>query len=360
MNEKISLGEFLKETRRDRGISIDEIARETNISKRYLEALEANQFDTFPGDTYVTGFLSTYAEALELDKENILSMYRRQMRIEQDAPLEELVGSHKKAAFSINPKMLGIIGGSVFGLFLLIMIISGISRNNNTTPEPLRDPNTFTFLVDNVESITSNLYVSGDIINITNDVKNIQVGISRIGPAKNLEIIINKKKYSLKEGGVLSVDTDNNDINDMSFEVFNFHKNGIKISISLLNEAEVSTPDKSSETFANYKDYILSETELYTVDIKEKAKLTITVEGDLWMEYQEDSNDPKDGPYSKGQTLNLEFNDQLVLLLANAGAAEIKAKDQEEKGGSWGEVNKSVFYWKNNNGKFTLVRAMLK
>ncbi len=358
MNEKISLGEYLKEARREKGVSIDEIARETNISKRYLESLEGNQFEIFPGDTYILGFLATYSEALELDKEHVLSMYRRQMRIEQDAPLEELVGAQKKQLININPKLLGIIGGSVVGLFLLIMIISSISRKANEVNTPSRQPLIFNYDITQVESISTQLFVIGDIINITN--KNIQIGLQKIASAHTLEFLINKKKFSLKEGGVFSADTDNNDINDMSFEVFKLGKDGIKISLSLLNEDDMKQPIQGSDSIAAYKDYILSESELYTVDIKEKAKISIQVVGTLWMEYQTDEAESKQEEYNKGQTINLEFNDRLLLLLANAGAAEIHAQNQEEKGGSWGEANKSVFYWKNNNGKFTLVRAMLK
>lgn len=358
MNEKISLGEYLKDTRREKGISIDEIARETNISKRYLEALEGNQFETFPGDTYILGFLATYSEALELDRDHVLSMYRRQMRIEQDAPLEELVGTQKKPVFTINPRLLGIVGGSVLGLLLLIVIVSNISKNQEKSSTPARPAAVFNYDQLQIMTISTQVFVAGDIINITN--KNIQIGLQKISSGKTLEFLINKKKFSLKEGGVFSADTDNNDINDMSFEVFQVDREGIKISLSLLNESEMQKPESGPDIIGLYKDSVLTETELYTVDIKEKAKVAIEIVGTIWLEYQLDNQEPKQAEYNRGQSLNLEFNDALVLLLANAGAAEIKANGLEEKGGSWGEANKSIFYWKNNNGKFTLVRAMLK
>ena len=50
-----------------RGIGLPEAEQGTKIRVKYLRALEDDQFDLLPAQTYVKGFLRTYAEYLGLD-----------------------------------------------------------------------------------------------------------------------------------------------------------------------------------------------------------------------------------------------------------------------------------------------------
>ncbi|MDR2111320.1 MAG: helix-turn-helix domain-containing protein, partial [Spirochaetaceae bacterium] len=59
-----SLGEKLKNTREEKGLTYDQVGRETHIASRYLEALEAEDFSKFPGEPYVQGFLRNYGSYL--------------------------------------------------------------------------------------------------------------------------------------------------------------------------------------------------------------------------------------------------------------------------------------------------------
>ena len=66
------IGEALRSTRERRGLSIDEVARETRISPRFLEALEAEQFEELPAPVYVRGFLRSYANYLKIEAQPLL------------------------------------------------------------------------------------------------------------------------------------------------------------------------------------------------------------------------------------------------------------------------------------------------
>lgn len=65
-------GRFLRGVRELRGLSLDELARQTRISARYLEALEENGYDRLPAGTFVRGYVKTLARLLQLD-ENVVS-----------------------------------------------------------------------------------------------------------------------------------------------------------------------------------------------------------------------------------------------------------------------------------------------
>jgi cytoskeletal protein RodZ len=59
-----------------RGLSLDEIARSTNITMRYLEAIERGEFDKLPGGVYTTSYIRQYARAAGCDEAMLLDHYR--------------------------------------------------------------------------------------------------------------------------------------------------------------------------------------------------------------------------------------------------------------------------------------------
>ncbi len=61
------IGNSLREARLRQGLEFPRIEEETKIRGKYLRALEEEQFEALPGDTYVKGFLRTYADYLGLD-----------------------------------------------------------------------------------------------------------------------------------------------------------------------------------------------------------------------------------------------------------------------------------------------------
>src|SRR3954447_18198618 len=62
-----SIGETLRQARIDKGVSIADAERATYIRRRYLEALEADDYAALPASVYTRGFIRTYAEYLGLD-----------------------------------------------------------------------------------------------------------------------------------------------------------------------------------------------------------------------------------------------------------------------------------------------------
>ena len=70
------VGAYLKEAREAKKLSIKEVARQTNITGKYLEALENEDYSQFPGETYALGFLRNYSEFLNLDTDHLMQLYR--------------------------------------------------------------------------------------------------------------------------------------------------------------------------------------------------------------------------------------------------------------------------------------------
>lgn len=70
-----SFGETLKRERELREISLRQIAEATKIAIRYLEALEANQFDVLPGGLFNKGFIRAYSRFIGIDGEAMVNTY---------------------------------------------------------------------------------------------------------------------------------------------------------------------------------------------------------------------------------------------------------------------------------------------
>jgi hypothetical protein len=61
------IGNSLREARLRQGLDFPEIEQATKIRGKYLRSLEEEQFEVLPAQTYVKGFLRSYADYLGLD-----------------------------------------------------------------------------------------------------------------------------------------------------------------------------------------------------------------------------------------------------------------------------------------------------
>jgi cytoskeletal protein RodZ len=102
------LGRVLFQARVARGLTIEDAERDTRISKRYLEALEREDFSAFPAPFYARAFLRTYAQYLGLDAAQLLAALPH-ARLEPDvSPLPE-ISRPTTPGFSINWVVAGIV-----------------------------------------------------------------------------------------------------------------------------------------------------------------------------------------------------------------------------------------------------------
>ncbi len=81
------IGTSLREARLRQGLDFPELEQATKIRGKYLRALEDEQFDLLPAQTYVKGFLRSYAEYLGLDGQLYVDEYNSRYVVgEEDAP----------------------------------------------------------------------------------------------------------------------------------------------------------------------------------------------------------------------------------------------------------------------------------
>ncbi|MGN6586056.1 MAG: RodZ domain-containing protein [Solirubrobacterales bacterium] len=72
-----SVGTRLREARTRRKLSLAEVEAAIKIRPRYLQAIENEEWDQLPGDTYARAFIRTYGRFLGLDGERMAEEQRR-------------------------------------------------------------------------------------------------------------------------------------------------------------------------------------------------------------------------------------------------------------------------------------------
>ncbi len=129
-----SFGERLRREREMRGITLNEIAESTKISRRHLESLEKEDFDSLPGGIFNKGFVRAYARYLGIDEEQAVADYSvasdEQAEPENKFPLEIRDQPDPK----LNPKRSSL--PLILALVALLAVLAVFwARNRNRAPE---------------------------------------------------------------------------------------------------------------------------------------------------------------------------------------------------------------------------------
>jgi len=130
-----SIGDRLKRVREERGYTIDQVARDTHITKRFIQALEEENFDQFPGESYLLGFLRNYSHYLSLDEQETISLYKNLRLQEEPAPISELLDDSK--ARKMKYLLVGLL---VMVLFVIGGVVVYLTSPTQVPSQPRQTP----------------------------------------------------------------------------------------------------------------------------------------------------------------------------------------------------------------------------
>lgn len=122
-------------------MSLDELQQITKIQKRYLMAIEENNFDSMPGTFYVRAFIRQYASAVNLDGEELINYFDGKdlpKDVELAAQYKELEESriqiyeeeHENRLFKSLPAIIL----SLFGLAIVVVVFYAMWQDQKTNP----------------------------------------------------------------------------------------------------------------------------------------------------------------------------------------------------------------------------------
>lgn len=117
-------GGMLLNARRQAGLSVDEVVAKLKLSRRQVEALEADRYGDLPGNTFVRGFVRNYARLLGVDAQPMLSY------LEHHLPSEAPQSALPKLSDDSMPLMRpgGRPGGGLFskaalGVLIIVLLL---------------------------------------------------------------------------------------------------------------------------------------------------------------------------------------------------------------------------------------------
>ncbi|SFK28340.1 Helix-turn-helix domain-containing protein [Halobacillus dabanensis] len=138
----MEIGARLKETREAKGLSLESLQETTKIQKRYLQAIEKNEFQVLPGKFYTRAFIREYASAVGLDPEQVMEEHKNELPTfeEESAVQYSRVQRTKKETAQksgnssrVLPTILTV--GLIVGLIFVVWVVwqnMGDAENENT------------------------------------------------------------------------------------------------------------------------------------------------------------------------------------------------------------------------------------
>lgn len=150
------LGQFLKNEREKKGLSLHEIGLSLKINPKILSALEDGQKDALPAKTFLRGFVKSYAQYLRLSTDEALRLFNEEYGTkpednrppiaggpgETDAPPVTVIKPRPSEESSGSQKQnkIFLIGGGIL-LFILVVFVAKMvdkyQKERVTRPLPI-------------------------------------------------------------------------------------------------------------------------------------------------------------------------------------------------------------------------------
>jgi len=143
-DNNLSLGEFLRQEREKRGMTIEQVASATKINVRLLHALEENQYKELPAKPFIRGFVTSYSRFIGLDPREVMTQFSHYIDTRaQERPNRE--GGHsgyvfeKREGDQNSRTILGaVMGILVLGGTVALLTKPSFLKHKNSHIEKLR------------------------------------------------------------------------------------------------------------------------------------------------------------------------------------------------------------------------------
>ncbi|MGL4695851.1 RodZ domain-containing protein [Enterococcus larvae] len=137
----MNIGKKLREARLQMNMSLDELQQITKIQKRYLMAIEENNFDSMPGTFYVRAFIRQYASAVNLDGEELINYFdgkdlpedvelAAQYKDLEESRIQIYEEEHENRLFKSLPAIIL----SLFGLAIVVVVFYAMWQDQKANP----------------------------------------------------------------------------------------------------------------------------------------------------------------------------------------------------------------------------------
>ncbi|GHV84553.1 transcriptional regulator [Spirochaetia bacterium] len=351
-----SLGDKLKLAREAKGYSYDYVGREINIARRYLEALETEDFSKFPGEPYLLGFLRNYGEYLGLDVNELLSLYRAMKIQEQPVPVEQLLRSPPSFPKPLIVLICVFSGLIVAGFVTYFAFIRTPAEpfQRNIVQLPMEYILEGTFL--------ERRFYQGDTVLIPLGAEQFKAELRSLEDP--LTLIMPGGSVVLNLSGDTDVDLNGDDIADIRLSLSDYDKNNPAAGALIRFDTHVASvsdttilPAATAESQSGTVIFSSTNTYPFTLEIK--------FQGSCMFRWEVDRRERREQYFSRGETFTIPVQNTIRLWSSNATAVTVELNGAGRTValnlGTAGEVVVIDLRWlRDNEGRFRLTQYRLE
>lgn len=346
------LGAIFKETREKQGKTLEDAVKETKIAKKYLIAIENENFDIFPGETYLIGFIRNYAQFLGLNPDEMIQRYKSYKIQEQPTPLEQLTARPRKTKYIVMlTAILGIVVISVVSYTVLNKKNTITVKEDKTIKEVKA--------VKKKESVTSKEYITmeeselirdfaeGDVIRIPFNNKSYNLKIDKVG--NGMDFTVNKIPFTMEKDEIVEIDFNKDGKKDIFMKINNIQENVVNVTLKRIFKTSTNIAELPSSGYETAKIsssnsapevVIFKESELNKIPKApiggftiisgyEKTGINTKITADKlsYVGFFKDKEAKDERLLQPGDSLDINARDQLILMIANAKGVKISVNN---------------------------------
>lgn len=350
------VGQILKEVREEKGLSVKDVSRDTNMALKFVIALENEDYAQFPGETFTVGFLKTYADYLKIDSASIMDLYKGEQLIESQQPLDDLTRPTVKM-IALELEKNKIIPISIILAVILIVAFFAFfydSSSSETSSSPETNPEVKT----TPKEVNANTLPDIPFVNQSVP-ENSNVPFTLI-PDQGFSFSVNNQQCKIFIKSVKKSD-DKENIATIGFNIFPERKvYTFETKVGTESLLSFNTPELSSlrreikittQSVTDNSAKILVKLGDQKSDSSSRApigdvpiQVTLYFIGSSYVEFIIDGQTGERGLVQAGETKQLEARDMLEIKVGNGGVVEISQNGKERtKLGKAGRLVRKIF-----------------
>lgn len=195
-----TIGQYLRESRKEKKLSFEDLTSKTKIRREFLMAVEKEDWEKLPEFSVVSGFVKNMADAVGLNREQAVALLRRDYPPKASKPAQVNPKPEVPREFRVGPQLTFILGvGAVIVAIVLYLVfqymnfmrppmltVASPEENVVVLSDELQvsgktDPNT-TVIVNTQPALVDDGGNFTTIIEVTERMTNVEVrAISRAG-----------------------------------------------------------------------------------------------------------------------------------------------------------------------------------
>lgn len=265
----ITLGQYLKNSRLERHISIEEIAGDTKINTKILENLENDSLSELPASAFVKGFIKSYCKYVGVDSKQAIMLYDLLQYGDADTDIDKFVKKDLVKIKKINRNFLWWSIAICVFLFLLGILIYFLNNNYR------------------LEKKSDKVSIKSEII------KEAKEDLNKI-----------KKNQTNESNNVLATNLNEEISKEQSID---------EVEVQVENESIATTKEPSSEE---------------QKVVKDPEVVIIYSKSLVWIKAQIDNEKPYDFMLKENKTKILRANNEIKIVLGDASAVKITYKNK--------------------------------